>query len=263
MHSQPSRPSRYDDATVLLPAVTDRRSASGRIPSSPRSGPTIGGVVRGTVRGLGELLITLGLVVLLFAAYEVYGKTAMINNQQHQLDNQFGQGAGDPRVGPSTGPSAGASAPAPLTGSAVARLYLPKLGLHWVVVEGVTLKDIRYAPGHYPGTALPGQVGNFAMAGHRVIGIFWDLDRIQPGDVAVVETTTDWYVYQVTRNEIVTPHSVEVIAPEPDRPGVPPDGAYITMTTCNPRYNNYQRMAVHGKLVAHYPHDQRPSQLGA
>jgi len=258
MHSQPSPRPRHEDATVVLPRITGQPA-----PSSPRSGPTAGGVVRGTIRGLGELLITVGLVVLLFAAYEVYGKTAMINDQQHQLDNQFGQGVTDPRVGPSAAPSPGASTtPAAIPGSAIGRLYLPKLGLHWVVVEGVTLKDIRYAPGHYPGTALPGKTGNFSVAGHRVIGIFWDLDRIRPGDVAVVETRTDWYVYQIIQNEIVTPHSIEVIAPQPDRPGVAPDGAYLTMTTCNPRYNNYQRMAVHGKLVAHYPHDQRPSQLG-
>ena len=66
----------------------------------------------------------------------------------------------------------------------------------------------------------------------------------------------------VYQNEIVTPHSVEVVAPMPDKPGAPPDAAYLTMTTCNPKYNNYQRMVVHARLITRSPHDQPPSQLG-
>ena len=221
----------------------------------------IGTVLRGTARVAGELLITLGLVVLLFAAYEVYGKTAAIGHHQDDLSTQLNHAWDDPAlVTPgSPGPSA---APAP-PGNAIGRLYLPRLHLHWVVVEGVTQRDIRYGPGHYPGTALPGRPGNFAVAGHRMVGIFWDLDRIQPGDLAVVETRTGWFVYLVTENHIVTPHSMEVIAPEPNQPGVAPDGAYLTMTTCNPKWDNYQRMAVHARLVKTAPHDQPPAELGS
>ena len=69
-------------------------------------------------------------------------------------------------------------------------------------------------------------------------------------------------MYQVSQTEIVNPHAVEVIAPQPDHPGVAPDSAYLTMTTCNPKYNNYQRLVVHGKLVQRLPHDQRPAWLG-
>ena len=107
-----------------------------------------------------------------------------------------------------------------------------------------------------------GATQEHAVAGHRLIGIFWDLDRIQPGDVAVVETRAGWFVYLVTENHIVTPHSMEVIAPEPNRPGVAPAGAYLTMTTCNPKWDNYQRMAVHARLVKSTPHDQPPTELG-
>ncbi len=222
----------------------------------------MGRFLRGTARVGGELLVTLGLVILLFAAYEVYGKTAAIADHQNNLSTQLDHSWDDPALITPTSPGA-APAPAPPPGDAIGRLYLPKLHLHWVVVEGVTLKDIRYAPGHYPGTALPGQVGNFAVAGHRLIGIFWDLDQLRPGDVAVVETRTDWYVYQVSGTEVVSPHAVEVIAPSPDRPGQAPDAAYLTLTTCNPKYNNYQRLVVHGRLVQHLPHEQRPAALGS
>jgi sortase A len=237
--------------TIVLPAVPAVDAVAGRG----------GRAFRAAARVAGELLVTLGVIVLLFAAYEVYGKTALIHDQQSALENQLAQAWGVPAIAPTAAP--GAAALAPPSGNAVGRLYLPKLHLHWVVVEGVAPRDIRYGPGHYPGTALPGQPGNFSVAGHRVIGIFWDLDRIQPGDVAIVETRTGWYVYRVTENHIVTPHSTEVVAPLPNRPGVAPDGAYLTMTTCNPKYNNYQRMAVHARLVGALPHDQRPAELGS
>ncbi len=221
-------------------------------------------VLRTLVRGAGELLITLGCVVLLLAAYEIWGVPAAINDHQQTLNHQLDQAWGDaPTVSPSASPSAGPTRPAgsPPPAGVIGRLYLPKLGLHWVVVQGITLKDIRYSPGHYPTTAMPGEIGNFSVAGHRVRGIFWDLDRIQPGDYAIVETRTNWYVYQVYQNEIVTPHSIEVIAPVPDHPGQVPTEADMTMTTCNPKFNNYQRMAVHARLISTTPHDQRPPQV--
>ena len=78
--------------------------------------------------------------------------------------------------------------------------------------------------------------------------MFWDMQRVQPGDAIVVETRTSWYVYHVTVNEIVTPHSIEVIAPTPDEPDTPPDAAMLTLTTCNPKWSNAQRMIVHARL---------------
>jgi sortase A len=152
--------------------------------------------------------------------------------------------------------------PTGLPGNAIARMYIPRLNLHWVVVEGVDLKDIRYGPGHYPGTAMPGQLGNFAVAGHRSPGIFWDLDRVGKDDLIIVETRTNWFVYQVFLNHIVTPHSLEVIAPKPNFPGASPEEPDMTLTTCNPRWNNYQRMAVHARLIDTTPHDRRPQEFG-
>ncbi len=217
---------------------------------------TFGTALRTVARTTGEVLISLGLVVLLFGAYEVWGKVAELHDHQNALDNQVGQAWDNPAVGPS-GP-----APSGLPGNAIARMYIPRLNLHWVVVEGVGLKDIRYGPGHYPGTAMPGQLGNFAVAGHRSPGIFWDLDRVGPGDLIIVETRTNWYVYQVFLNHIVTPHSLEVIAAKPNVPGAAPTEPDMTLTTCNPRWNNYQRMAVHARLIDTTTHDRRPKEFG-
>lgn len=223
---------------------------------APRRG--VGGVVRLFARSAGELLVTFGLVVLLLAAYELWGKGGLINSTQNNLDKQLAQQWGNPAVGTSTDnvPSA------PPPGGVIGRLYIPKLNLHWVVVEGVALKDIRYAPGHYPGTAMPGQVGNFSVAGHREPGIFWDMEKVQPSDDVIVETGTNWYVYQVFQDHIVSPSDTDVVAPVPNQPGVTPTDPDLTLTTCNPKWDNYQRLVVHAKLVATYPHSQRPGELG-
>ncbi|MBV1853295.1 class E sortase [Catellatospora tritici] len=219
---------------------------------------TVGSVIRSTLRGTGELMITFGLVILLFAAYEVWGKTAIVDAHQSELEQ--GLAWDNPTVTPSTAPSPAPLAP-PAAGKAVARLYLPKLKKHWVVVQGVTQKDIRYAPGHYPNSAMPGQPGNFSVAGHRNRATFWDLDQIKPGDRIVVETAEMWYVYEVVKQRIVLPTAVEVVRPTP--PGLTA-GKLITLTTCNPKFDNYQRLIIHGTLVSEQSRaDGQPAELGA
>ena len=206
---------------------------------------TPGAVVRTVVRTVGELCITLGMVVLLFAAWEVWGKTAEVNAHQKDLDSQLNQQWAAPAPAPS-GPAPDAL-PAP-NGNAIARLYVPRLNKNWIVVQGTTKEDIRFAPGHYPASAMPGQIGNFSVAGHRLPAIFWDLDQMRQGDDIVVETQSFWYVYKVSSIEIVRPTAVEVVAPVPDHPKEKPTQEMVTLTTCNPKYNNYQRLIVHGTL---------------
>jgi sortase A len=222
-------------------------------------------VLRAIARGTGEVLITLGLVVLLFAAYEVWGKAVIVNAEQSDLEHQLAQDWGQhpPTAAPSGPAGSSKATPPPLSGKALARLYVPRMNKIWVVVEGVTAADIRYAPGHYPGTAMPGQVGNFSVAGHRNRSIFWDLDTLHAGDPVVVETAQTWYVYTVTVTQVVLPTSVEVVAPVPGQLHVKPTKAMVTLTTCNPKFNNYQRLIVHGELVRSQPHDgPRPAEIG-
>ena len=220
--------------------------------------PTIWTVLRTTSRVTGELLITFGLVVLLFAAYEVWGVGAKITEHQNDLSNQLAQNwGGTPAPSASAAPSV--STRPPMGGEAIARLYIPKIATEpWIVVQGVTKADIQYAPGHYPTTAMPGQIGNFSVAGHRTKKIFWDLDQLRVGDQIVVETRDAWFVYTVTQSQIVLPTAVSVVAPVPNRPGVTPTEAMLTLTTCNPKWHNYQRLMIHGKLVSRQPHDAGP-----
>ncbi len=218
---------------------------------------TFGTVVRAVSRGTGELLITFGLIVLLFAGYEVWGKSAIVEAHQddlnRQLEQQWAQPGSDPTVSPSGPPSPVAK---PANGAVIASVHIPRMKKKWAVVQGVTPADIRYAPGHYPDTAMPGQIGNFSMAAHRTPAIWWDLDQLKPNDPVVVKTADVWYVYRVTGHEIVLPTAVQVVAPVPNKPGVAPTKALLTMTTCNPKFNNYQRLVVHAELTREQPVSQ-------
>ena len=227
---------------------------------------TVGSVIRSTLRGTGELMITFGLVLLLFAAYEMWGNTAIVDAHQDQLTRQLDDIWGSPDPTVSAGPVPGASpsaAPGQLNlANAIARLYIPRLNKQWVVVEGVTQADIRYAPGHYPKSAMPGQPGNFSVAGHRNRATFWDLDLLDKGMPIVVETKTTWYVYKVVLKRVVLPTQVEVVSAKP--PQVKSrDGKLLTLTTCNPKLDNYQRLIIHADFDREMPRSgPRPAELG-
>ncbi len=244
-----------DDPTVVMPALRDQYRSHRRRPSTGAP-PVQDGPVRRIIRGFGELLITFGLVVLLFAGYEVWGKQLIIHKQQDRYSQQLEQAWAAP-------PKKADDAP-PLPGHALARLYIPRFGKKLIVVQGVTQDDIRNAPGHYPGSAMPGQIGNFAVAGHREDAIFpRNFNLLRTNDPIIVQTRTTWFIYRIYQQQIVVPTQVDVVNPVPGQPlGTTPTRALITMTTCNPWWDNYQRLIYHGKLVRQQPtRDGRPKEL--
>ncbi|KHD76363.1 hypothetical protein MB27_18000 [Actinoplanes utahensis] len=217
--------------------------------------PTVGSRIRAGIRTSGELMITFGLVVLLFAGYQVFGNSAAVDSEQDSLTQELDEAWADPTVAP-TASTPAKQGPAAPGANLVGRLYIPKFDKKWVVVDGVQPDDIRYAPGHYPETAKPGQIGNFSVAGHRVRKIFWRLDEMEDGDVIGVETRDKWYVYHVYQQEIVKPNQVEVVAAVPGKPKAKPTKALLTLTTCNPKFNNYERLIIHAELVKTVPRNQ-------
>jgi sortase A len=260
----------FSDVTALLPAIKESSLLAPADPAAARI-DTDGidedtrliatwrhrrrhdtrSTLRKAMGATGEVLLTIGLIALLFAAYEVWGKSAMIDAAQNGLERQIQHDWGDPGQSSVVG-----SDNQPITaqeGQVIARLYIPRLGKHWVVVQGVRSRDIRYAPGHYPHSAMPGQVGNFAVAGHRTPAIWWNLDQLSPGDSVIVETSSTYYVYRVSSTEIVSPQAIQVVAPVPDHPGQKPTQRMFTFTTCNPKWDNYQRLVVHGLLIRVQP----------
>jgi sortase A len=123
------------------------------------------------------------------------------------------------------------------------------------VVSGVGEVQLAQGIGHYPSTALPGQVGNFAVAGHRATNgePLRDIDRLQVGDEVIVETRDTWYVYTLERDEIVLPTDTWVIEPVPGQPGAEPTQELITLTTCNPRWASTERWIWWGSLTETIP----------
>ncbi|MCW2496234.1 class E sortase [Jatrophihabitans sp.] len=235
-------------------------------PPDPAPQRSLGDNVRTAMRGIGETLITLGLIVFLFIFYEVYVTSWFTDREQtklkHQLTQEFVAGK-DPTIRLPNG-----SLPELKTGQGIANIYIPRLGkdFEWTIVEGTTAADLDKGPGHYVGTALPGEVGNFAIAGHRVGKgePFLNLDHLLPGDSVIIETESAWYVYKVKGQqhnsitsvdsdgipgrEIITPDEGRVLDPVPDHPGVTPTEQLLTMTTCHPKFTATHRMVVYGAL---------------
>ena len=100
------------------------------------------------------------------------------------------------------------------------------------------------------------------MAGHRIRKIFWRLDELHSGDVIGVETRDSWFVYKVTSKEVVAPSAVEVVAPVPGKPKAKASKAMLTLTTCNPKFNNYERLIVHAELAETIPRDDTQEDAG-
>jgi sortase A len=210
---------------------------------------------------VGELLITAGVVVLLFVGYQLVWTNVQADRAADAKSDRLEE------VWEKRGP-VGPEFDLPLQrGEAFAILRIPRLGENYRVpiVEGVSLEDLAVGVGHYPETALPGEVGNFSVAGHRATNgePFAYLDQLREGDAVVVETGATWYTYEVTDEYIVQPTQVGVILPVPNEPEAEPHKALMTLTTCNPRWASYERLIFHAELVEELPKDGvRPAALG-
>ena len=139
-----------------------------------------------------------------------------------------------------------------------ANLIIPRFGDGWTrpILGGIAVNGaLADGIGHYPDTALPGEIGNFALAGHRTTfgRPLHDIDRLADGDLVVVETAATVHVYEVASREIVFPSDVEVIAPVPSDAGAAPTAAVLTLTSCHPKFSATQRFVVHANLVESVP----------
>jgi sortase A len=201
---------------------------------------------------VGRVILVAGVLVLLFIPYLLWGTGLITARAQSDLRHQFAaaeQAHHDPSTLPAphagdAPPVVAANIPAPAPGGPVGVLSIPKIGLSMVVVEGTDADQLRSGPGHYPGTPLPGEAGNVAIAGHRTTYLhpFYNLDALAPGDAINILTVQGLFVYHVTSSQAVDPTDVAVVAPTPT--------PMLTLTTCNPRYSASQRLVVHAALVS-------------
>jgi sortase A len=209
-----------------------------------------------TIRmAVGRVVLVGGVLVLLFIPYLLWGTGLMTARAQAHLRDEFSAAqhqAGAianrhpvaPKKGTVPAPEVAHVIPDPAVGSPVGVIAIPKLGLSMVVVEGTGEAQLQAGPGHYPGTPLPGEAGNAAIAGHRTTYLhpFYSLDALVAGDPIIVTTLQGIFLYHVVSSQAVDPTDVAVVGPT--------STPQLTLTTCNPRYSAVQRLVVHAALVA-------------
>jgi sortase A len=211
------------------------------------------GALRRTVREFGLSLITLGVIVLLFVAYQLFGTNLTEARNQTNLAKQFKTATAKPPPAPTnTGANTGTNPtkPAPDVlpsvppGGAIDHLVIPSIGVDKYVVEGTNEEDLRRGPGHYAGTAYPGQNGNAAIAGHRTTygAPFFELNGMKVGDrILLTDLNDHTWVYIVSQAPVVvSPDDTAVL----DATTFP----QLTLTTCNPRFSATSRLIVFARL---------------
>lgn len=175
------------------------------------------------------VLLIMGLSCLAFYSYEkgisaghqAAEENELAQSQQSTLEQRFTSVNVAARRGPAISPS---SRVAP-EGTLIAQITIPSLGLKAMVDEGVSIGTLRKAVGHIPGTALPGEGGNVALAGHRDT-FFRKLKGLKPNDVVVLTTTSGEYRYRVQSTQVVDPSDSRVLI-QSGRPS-------LTLVTCYP-----------------------------
>ncbi|MGW2280925.1 class E sortase [Streptomyces sp. NPDC001770] len=208
-------------------------------------------------RVVGELFISLGVLMLLFVAYQLWWTNVradrIAGQETHKIQDQWAAGDRDPGVFE--------------PGQGFAIIHIPKLDIVAPIAEGTSKEKVldRGMVGHYGEgalkTAMPSAAqGNFALAGHRNTHgePFRYINRLSPGDKVVVETQDAYYTYEMTKTLAQTsPSNVSVISPVPAGSGFTAPGRYITLTTCTPEFTSTYRLIVWGKMV-----DERPRSKG-
>lgn len=231
---------------------------------------------------VGLLLIAVGVLLLAFTAYQLWGTGIEQARSQDRLAEQFATSVSLPASSASattvpapTVPATGApdspstTGTVPRHGDAVGRMQIPSIGVDEWMVAGARLDDLEKGPGVFAGSVLPGQTGNFAVAGHRTSygAPFGSLDKLREGDDIIVTTADGEFTYKVTDSRIVPPSEVSVLAQVKDR-------AIATLVTCHPKWTSKNRLIVTAELapvhtpalptplaVADYPGDAGSEQI--
>jgi len=201
---------------------------------------------------VGLAIFGIGLLLVAFVAYQLWGtalyeaqaqshlKSELAGRLHHALPATAADLTGTQRLGlPPLAHQTATPSPEPALGQPVGLLSIPKIGILDAIVEGVGEAQLEQGPGHYQGTALPGEPGNVAIAGHRTTYAhpFYNLDALAAGDNIYILTAQGLFEYTVTSSQVVPPTDVAVL-------GSAPGKNTLTLTTCNPRYSAATRLVV-------------------
>jgi len=218
----------------------------------------------------GEVLITAGVLVLMFLGWQLWLQDIIVGNQLHQQATQQTKEWDRKATAPTSGSNVVPVSQAPGNAQTFAYLLVPRWNepgqadYYRPIAQGVGTSDVlnKYKLGHYPTTQMPGEVGNFAIASHRSAygGNLHLIHQLHVGDHIFVETQDGWYQYSFRNLEYVQPTGVGVLDAVPQAPGVQPTDRLITLTSCNPFYSTAERIVAYGMFDKFYPRD--PSQPG-
>lgn len=206
-------------------------------------------VMHRTLRITGTTLIVLGLTVLQFVGYELYGTSLKTNARQAVLESDLAARLAAERF---VEPDYGDEPPVTVLPSrgkgGWGRISIPKLKVEKVLVEGILREALMNGPGHYPATPLPGKRGTVGIAGHRTTwgAPFHNIDKLITGDLVVIQTEAGRYRYTVTGSEVVSPLAIRVLKGDPNS-----DAPHrLVLTTCTPKYSAAQRLVVYADLTS-------------
>ena len=126
----------------------------------------------------------------------------------------------------------------------MATIEIPRIGLTSTMWEGIRLSTLNRGPGHWPGTALPGELGNVVVAGHRTShnAEFRHLDDLEPGDEVIMSTLAGRFTYLVVGIEVVTPDALWIVDQTPAHTA--------TLFACHPPGSVRERIVAHLELAA-------------
>lgn len=118
-------------------------------------------------------------------------------------------------------------------------IEIPAIHISKPLMEGVSLNTLDIGPGHAPGSAMPGELGNAVIGGHRTSHDhpFMDLDLLKPGDEVIFNVGESRYTYLVESTEIITPDQLRVVQQE--------QRYTATLFACHPKGSTRERIIVH------------------
>jgi sortase A len=212
---------------------------------------------------IGELFITAGVLVFLFLGWQLWLNDIIVGAQQDKAGAHLAQQLSEVPIKAAKPASVDYGDPvvsdAPANAAQFAVVYIPRLGTTYAktLAQGVGTGDVLDHGwiGHYPGTAMPGAVGNFAVAAHRTThgAPFKGIASLQVGDKIYVQTDAGYYTYVFRGLEYVRPTAVDVLDPVPEAPGVAPTDRIMTMTSCNPMFSASERIIAYASLESWQP----------
>ncbi|MET3769229.1 sortase A [Marisediminicola sp. UYEF4] len=217
---------------------------------------------------IGEILITAGVFVFLFLGWQLWLNDIVVGNEQRDDAIAFSRELGSAAppaapLDPDSNFGEPVVSPASAETVAFANIYIPRFGDDYVrtVAEGVSASNVlRTGVGHYPGTQMPGEVGNFAVAAHRTTygAPFNRIAELTVGDRIYVQTSDGWYTYVFRSLEYVLPSAIEVLEPVPHAPGMAANDRIITLTSCNPMLSAAERIIAYGVFEEWQPGSAGP-----